>query len=81
LKSEEEKKENFFFLQVVSIYRSPDKVSEVLIRTQTDKWIVARKSDQREFYVIFDPKNTNMVEISEEVKKLVATNFSNIFID
>jgi len=55
--------------------------SEVLIRTQSDRWVVGRKSDQREFYVVFDTKNANLLEINEEVKKLSTTYFNNIFID
>lgn len=55
--------------------------SEVLIRTATDKWIVGRKSDQREFFVFFDSKNANLLEINEEVKKLSSLYFTNIFID
>jgi len=55
--------------------------SEVLIRTATDRWIVGRKSDQREFFVFFDSRNANLLEINEEVKKLSSTYFINIFID
>eukprot|EP00026_Physarum_polycephalum_P005608 Phypoly_transcript_05643.p1 GENE.Phypoly_transcript_05643~~Phypoly_transcript_05643.p1 ORF type:complete len:468 (+),score=65.36 Phypoly_transcript_05643:144-1547(+) len=38
--------------------------SEVLIRTATDRWIVGRKSDQREFFVFFDQRNANLLEIN-----------------
>jgi hypothetical protein len=55
--------------------------SEVLIRTATDRWIVGRKSDQREFFVFFDQRNANLLEINEEVKKLSTTYFINIFVD
>lgn len=34
------------------------------MRTQNDGWVVGRKSDQREFYVIFDQKNANLLEIN-----------------
>jgi len=61
--------------------KSVESVSEVLIRTQNDRWVVGRKSDQREFYVIFDHKNSHLIEINEEVKKLSSTYFNNIFID
>jgi hypothetical protein len=36
----------------------------MMVRTQTDGWVVGRKSDQREFYVIFDQKNANLLEIN-----------------
>jgi len=61
--------------------KSSENISEVLVRTQNDRWVVGRKSDQREFYVIFDQKNAHLIEINEEVKKLSSTYFNNIFID
>jgi len=60
---------------------SKEGINEVLIRTQNDGWVVGKKSDQREFYVIFDQKSANLIEINEEVKKLSSTYFNNIFID
>eukprot|EP01119_Soliformovum_irregulare_P002749 TRINITY_DN13004_c0_g1_i1.p1 TRINITY_DN13004_c0_g1~~TRINITY_DN13004_c0_g1_i1.p1 ORF type:complete len:451 (-),score=121.75 TRINITY_DN13004_c0_g1_i1:246-1577(-) len=60
---------------------SPENLSEILVRTQNDKWIVGRKSDQREFYVIFEHKNSHLIEINEEVRKLSSAYFYNIFID
>jgi len=51
------------------------------VGTQNDGWVVGRKSDQREFYVIFDQKSAHLIEINEEVKKLRSTYFNNIFID
>jgi len=59
----------------------PSLPSEVLLRTSADRWLVGRKSDQREFYVFFDSKNANLLEINEEVKKLTSTYFNTIFID
>lgn len=56
-------------------------VTELMVRTQNDGWVVGRKSDQREFYVIFDQKNANLLEINDEVRKLCSTYFNNIFID
>ena len=35
-----------------------------MVRTQDDGWIVGRKSDQREFYVIFEQKNANLLEVN-----------------
>jgi len=61
--------------------KQPSVPSEVLIRTSSDRWLVGRKSDQREFYVFFDSKNANLLEINEEVKKLSGSYFNNIFID
>ena len=71
----------FFFFFGLSFRRSPQNVGEVMVRTTNDRWIVGRKSDQREFYVIFDNKNAHLIEINEEVKKLGSTYFQNIFLE
>ncbi|EFA75224.1 hypothetical protein PPL_11299 [Heterostelium album PN500] len=41
----------------------PD-ISESTVKTQNDRWIVGRKTDSREFYVIFDTKTTSLLEIN-----------------
>jgi hypothetical protein len=44
---------------------SADGLCELLVRTNTEKWIVGRRSEQREFYVIFDnSKNANLGDIN-----------------
>jgi hypothetical protein len=60
---------------------SAEQIQEVMIRTQANIWIVGKKSDQREFYVIFDQDSRNLLEVTEEVKKLSQTHFGSIFID
>lgn len=35
-----------------------------MVGTLNDGWIVGKKSDQREFFVIFDQKNANLLEIN-----------------
>ncbi|CAH1794456.1 unnamed protein product [Owenia fusiformis] len=52
---------------------------ETIVKSITDCWVVGKKSDQREFYVVINQKNANLIEINEEVKRLCATNFNNIF--
>ena len=37
--------------------RSPESISEVVVNTLNDDWIVGRKSDQRELYVLFESQN------------------------
>ncbi|KAL6054761.1 vacuolar fusion protein ccz1, variant 2 [Balamuthia mandrillaris] len=44
--------------------KSTDDISELMARTQSDGWIIGRKSDQREFYVLFDNRNANLLEIN-----------------
>lgn len=43
---------------------------ETFVRAEGDYWVVAKKSDRREFYVIMNQKNANLSEISG---KLVIT--------
>ncbi|KYQ91083.1 hypothetical protein DLAC_07987 [Tieghemostelium lacteum] len=60
---------------------SSENISETIIKTQTDRWIVAKRIDFREFYFIFDNKNTTLLEIDEEVKNLTNKYFKNLFIE
>ncbi|XP_027056705.1 vacuolar fusion protein CCZ1 homolog isoform X2 [Pocillopora damicornis] len=52
---------------------------ETFVKTMSDCWIVGRKSDQRELFVILNQKSANLIEIDEEVKRLGITQFNNIF--
>lgn len=62
--------------------REEKSLTEAVVRTQSDKWIVGRKSDSREFYVIFENRqSSHFINISEEVKHLNNTHFAGIFID
>ncbi|XP_039629815.1 vacuolar fusion protein CCZ1 homolog isoform X2 [Polypterus senegalus] len=56
-----------------------DDDEEIIVKTMTDYWVVGKKSDQRELYVILNQKNANLIEVNEEVKKLCVTQFNNIF--
>ena len=53
--------------------------SEIILKTRGDWWVVGRKSDQREFFVILNQKNANLIDINEEIRRLSATHFGNIF--
>ncbi|KAK6170283.1 hypothetical protein SNE40_018709 [Patella caerulea] len=52
---------------------------ETIVKTASDFWVVGKKSDQREFYVVINQKNANLIEINEEVKKLCSTHLNSIF--
>ncbi|MCI4384193.1 hypothetical protein PGIGA_G00036010 [Pangasianodon gigas] len=56
-----------------------DADEEIIVKAMTDYWVVGKKSDQRELYVILNQKNANLIEVNEEVKRLCATQFNNIF--
>lgn len=37
---------------------------ETIVKTLSDCWVVGKKSDQREFYVVLNQKNANLIEIN-----------------
>ncbi|XP_062359391.1 vacuolar fusion protein CCZ1 homolog isoform X4 [Cinclus cinclus] len=62
-----------------SDFSRADEDEEIIVKAMSDYWVVGKKSDQRELYVILNQKNVNLIEVNEEVKKLCATQFNNIF--
>lgn len=52
---------------------------EMIMKNLADCWIVGRKSEKREFFVILNQKNASLVDISEEIKKLLSTSFNSVF--
>ncbi|CAG5132726.1 unnamed protein product [Candidula unifasciata] len=52
---------------------------ETVVKTNSDYWVVGKKSDQREFYVVINQRNANLIEINEEVKRLCTTYLNSIF--
>lgn len=53
--------------------------SEIVLKTDSDCWVVGRQSDQREFFVVLNQKNANLIEINEEIRRFSLTHFGNIF--
>lgn len=53
---------------------------EIIGKTVSDCWIIGKLSDHREFYLVLQQKNANIVDVNEEIKKLSVTHFQNIFI-
>ena len=49
-----------------SFYLSPrvDEDEEIIVKAMTDYWVVGKKSDQRELYVILNQKNANLIEVN-----------------
>ena len=39
---------------------------EIIAKTNSDAWVVGRRSDQREFYVILSNKTANLIEVNGE---------------
>lgn len=37
---------------------------ETIVKTTSDFWVVGKKSDSREFYVVINQKNANLIEIN-----------------
>uniref|UniRef100_A0A8C4TI32 CCZ1 homolog, vacuolar protein trafficking and biogenesis associated n=1 Tax=Erpetoichthys calabaricus TaxID=27687 RepID=A0A8C4TI32_ERPCA len=42
-----------------------DDDEEIIVKTMTDYWVVGKKSDQRELYVILNQKNANLIEVND----------------
>uniref|UniRef100_A0A8C5Q1D8 Vacuolar fusion protein CCZ1 homolog n=1 Tax=Leptobrachium leishanense TaxID=445787 RepID=A0A8C5Q1D8_9ANUR len=40
---------------------------EIIVKAMSDYWIVGKKSDQRELYVILNQKNSNLIEVNGEI--------------
>ena len=49
----------FFFFRVTCVDEG-----ETVIKTASDYWVVGKKSDQREFYVVLNNKMANLAEIN-----------------
>lgn len=52
---------------------------EMVAKTSEDWWLVAKSWDSREFFVILNYRNANLIQISEEVRKLCNSQLQNIF--
>ncbi|KAL8616518.1 vacuolar fusion protein ccz1 [Nucella lapillus] len=52
---------------------------ETIVKTTSDFWVVGKKSDSREFYVVINQKNANLIEINEEVKRLCTSHLNSVF--
>ncbi|KAK7919825.1 hypothetical protein WMY93_011109 [Mugilogobius chulae] len=44
-----------------------DEDEEIIVKAMTDYWVVGKKSDQRELYVILNQKNANLIEVNQTV--------------
>ncbi|KAK6625709.1 hypothetical protein RUM43_006008 [Polyplax serrata] len=56
-----------------------DICGEVMYLTLNDCWLIGRYSNSREFYVIFTQKKGNLIEVTEDVKKLCNSELKGIF--
>ncbi|KJE98104.1 hypothetical protein, variant [Capsaspora owczarzaki ATCC 30864] len=54
---------------------------ELVVKMLSDCWVVGRKSEQREIFVMLQQKNANLIEINDEVRRLCMTLFNNIFLE
>lgn len=53
----------WWFLLLSAFFRV-DEDEEVIVKAMTDYWVVGKKSDQRELYVILNQKNANLIEVN-----------------
>ncbi|XP_066144360.1 vacuolar fusion protein CCZ1 homolog isoform X1 [Euwallacea fornicatus] len=52
---------------------------ENIVKTTNDYWVFSKTSNLREFYIVLQQKNANLIGISEEVKRLCETELQGIF--
>ena len=67
---------------IVDIHSDLDKMPgdrEMIMKNLADCWVVGRRSDKREFFVILNQKNASLVDINDEVRRLISTSFNNVF--
>ncbi|XP_030756051.1 vacuolar fusion protein CCZ1 homolog [Sitophilus oryzae] len=55
------------------------RAGESIVKTKNDYWVVGKNSNFREFYIVLQTKNANLIKISEEVKKLCDNELKGIF--
>ena len=42
---------------------------ETIVRTVSDCWVVGKKSDQREVFIVINQKNSNLIEVNGEYSR------------
>ena len=57
---------------------NPDFGTELCVKLSTEQWVIGKQVDQREVYIIVSTKNSNLIEIMEEVDKLLSKEFRNV---
>lgn len=50
--------------QCLCLFCRVDEDEEIIVKAMTDYWVVGKKSDQRELYVILNQKNANLIEVN-----------------
>ncbi|TPX31230.1 hypothetical protein SmJEL517_g05369 [Synchytrium microbalum] len=56
-------------------------LTETSVRSVAEFWILARKSEGREFYLVLPKAEMTLLDVDEEMQKLTHSYFSNIFLD
>mmetsp|Transcript_7492 Transcript_7492/g.31726 ORF Transcript_7492/g.31726 Transcript_7492/m.31726 type:complete len:450 (+) Transcript_7492:94-1443(+) len=58
-----------------------ERVHEQIIGTSSNTWVVGKRSEDRDLYLIIEDKKASLIEVYEEQQKLNSTLFGNIFLD
>ncbi|XP_065202238.1 vacuolar fusion protein CCZ1 homolog [Planococcus citri] len=59
--------------------RSDSAIGETILKTYDDHWVVGQFCNEREFYVVTQQKNTTLIEINDEMKKICEKQLKSIF--
>lgn len=64
-------------LAILRVARNKDDVKEVFVRTKNDIWVVGRRSQQRELFMVFERQaSPNLLEIDSSVLRCAVPPFS-----
>jgi hypothetical protein len=53
--------------------------SEIVLRTTEGTWIVAKKADERELFIVFENSNDTLLDVEQHCRLLSTTYLSSIF--
>ncbi|UJR27740.1 hypothetical protein I4U23_009016 [Adineta vaga] len=53
---------------------------EVMVKRENDPWIIAKRSDMRELFMIVNQKSANLKDIRDKMKQIFSTQFNSIFL-
>nr|XP_039273390.1 vacuolar fusion protein CCZ1 homolog [Styela clava] len=51
---------------------------EVITKASMDYWIVGKKTEQHECYIVVNRKDANLIDVNDDVRKICANNITNI---
>ena len=57
---------------------SPSSGAELCLRLSSDQWVIGRKVDSRQVYLVVAMKNSQLTEVMEVANKVISVEFRNV---